>query len=205
VFSVTVTGATAGNYSNTTGAVTSTEGGTGLVSNTATLSVGAAPPTIAKAFGTPSVVLNATTTLTFTLRNPNSAASLSGIAFTDTLPAGLSIPSANGLTGSCGTGTITATGGTNVVSLSGGTLAAGATCTFAVNVTGNSLGVKNNTTSAVTSTEGGTGLTASATVNVTAPSVPMSPWSLAFIACGLAAVGFLQMRRGRLASRAVRP
>jgi len=41
------------------------------------------PPTIMKAFGASSIPLNATTSLTFTISNPNAASTLTGIAFTD--------------------------------------------------------------------------------------------------------------------------
>jgi arabinogalactan endo-1,4-beta-galactosidase len=128
------------------------------------------PPTIAKAFGAASVALNGSTTLTFNLSNPNTGLSLSGIGFTDTLPAGQVVAASNGLTGSCGGGTITAAAGSNSVSLSGATLAASASCTFAVNVTGTASGTQTNTTSAVTSTEAGNGGTASASLIVTGPS-----------------------------------
>ena len=50
----------------------------------------------------------------------------------------------------------------------GATLAASASCTFSVNVNGTSTGLKSNTTAAVTSTNGGTGNTASASLTVTA-------------------------------------
>jgi arabinogalactan endo-1,4-beta-galactosidase len=128
------------------------------------------PPTIAKAFGAASVALNGSTTLTFSLSNPNTATSLSGIGFTDTLPTGLTVSTPNGLTGSCGGGTITAAAGSNSVSLSGASLAAATSCTFAVNVAGTSAGAQNNVTSAVTSTEAGNGGTASAQITVIGPS-----------------------------------
>ncbi len=128
------------------------------------------PPTIGKAFGGASVALNGNTTLTFTLSNPNSSASLSGIGFTDAMPSGLTVSSPNGLTGTCGGGTITAAGGSTSVSLSGAALPAGASCTFSVNVIGMTAGAQNNVTSAVTSTEAGNGSTASARITVVGPS-----------------------------------
>ena len=81
-----------------------------------------APPTIAKAFGAASIAVNGTTTLTFTLTNPNGTA-LSGVAFTDALPAGLEVANPNGLTGMCG-GTVTATAGSGSVALANGSLPA---------------------------------------------------------------------------------
>ena len=163
--SVNVQGTTAGVKNNSV-TVTSTEGGTGNTSNASITVV--APPTIAKAFGAASIPLNGSTSLSFTITNPNTTA-LTGVAFSDTLPAGLVVSTPNGLTGTCGAGTITATAGTNVISLSGGTIAASGSCTFSVNVTGIAAGTQNNTTGNVTSTEGGTGGTASASINVVAP------------------------------------
>ena len=128
------------------------------------------PPAISKGFAAASVALNGTTSLTFNLSNPNAAISLSGIGFTDALPSGQVIGSPNGLAGSCGGGTITAAAGSNRVSLSGATLAASAACTFAVNVSGTTSGTQNNVTSAVTSTEAGSGGTASASLIVAGPS-----------------------------------
>jgi arabinogalactan endo-1,4-beta-galactosidase len=128
------------------------------------------PPAISKVFGAASVALDGTTSLTFNLSNPNTASSLSGIGFTDTLPSGQVVGTPNGLTGSCGGGAITAAAGSNSVSLSGATLAASASCSFAVNVTGTTSGTQNNTTGAVTSSEAGSGGTASASLIVSGPS-----------------------------------
>jgi uncharacterized repeat protein (TIGR01451 family) len=147
--------------------VTSTEGGTGNTSNASVTVVGA--PVIIKAFGAASIPLNGSTSLSFTIQNTNTTTTMTGVGFTDTLPAGLVISTPNGQTGTCGGGTITDTQGANAISLSGASLAANASCTFSVNVTGISAGLQNNTTGNVTSTEGGTGGTASASVKVEAP------------------------------------
>lgn len=128
------------------------------------------PPTLTKAFGAASVALNGSTTLSFHVANPNASLALSGVAFTDSLPAGEIVSTPNGLTGSCGSGTITAAARSNSVSLSSATLSAGASCSFAVNVTGTASGTQKNTTGAVTSTEAGSGATASATLIVAGPS-----------------------------------
>jgi uncharacterized repeat protein (TIGR01451 family) len=179
-FSVSVVGTAAGQYVNTTGNVTSANGGTG---NTATAGlVVAAQATIAKAFGASEIPLMGTTPLTFTVTNPNAATALTGVAFTDTLPAGLVVATPNGVTGSCGAGTITATQSTNVISLSGASIATSASCTFSVNVTGIAPGLQNNTTGNVSSNESGFGGTASASVIVVAPpsiSSAFSPTSVA--------------------------
>ena len=163
-----VQGTTAGVKNNSV-QVSSTNGGTGNTSNASITVV--APPTIVKAFGAASIPLNGSTSLSFTITNPNTTSALTGVGFSDTLPAGLVVSTPNGLTGTCGGGTITATAGTNVISLSGGTIAASGSCTFSVNVTGIAAGVQNNTTGNVTSTEGGTGGTATASVTRGSASV----------------------------------
>ncbi|MFI5096476.1 MAG: glycosyl hydrolase 53 family protein [Candidatus Acidiferrales bacterium] len=113
------------------------------------------------------VALNGTTSLTFTLSNPNTGASLSGIGFTDTMPAGLVVGTPNGLTGTCGGGTITAAAGSASVSLTGTALAASTSCSFTVNVSAVAVGMQNNMTSAVSSAEGGSGGKATASITVT--------------------------------------
>ncbi|HEY6972515.1 MAG TPA: hypothetical protein VJA94_25120, partial [Candidatus Angelobacter sp.] len=163
--SVNVQGTTGGAKNNSV-PVSSTNGGTGNTSSASLTVVG--PPSISKAFGASSIPLNGSTSLSFTINNSNPVA-LTGVGFTDTLPAGLIISTPNGLTGSCGGGTITATQNTNAISLSGATLAASSSCTFSVNVTSTTAGLKNNTTSAVSSNEGGSGTAASASVTVVAP------------------------------------
>ena len=94
---------------------------------------------------------------------------LTGVGFTDTLPAGLVVATPNGLAGSCGGGTITAVSGANAVSLSGAALAVGASCVFAINVHAVAEGPQANTTSAVTSANGGVGNVANASITVLPP------------------------------------
>jgi len=171
-FSVSVTGANAGVSTNTTGAVTATNGGTG---NTATANLTVAtPPSITKAFGATSIGLAGSTSLTFTISNPNASIALAGVAFTDVLPAGLVVSTPNGLAGTCGTGTITAAAGSTSVTLAGGTIAASGTCSFAVNVTGVAAGNQVNITGTVSATNGGTGNTATASINILAPDLTIT-------------------------------
>ncbi len=172
--SLNVTGVTAGTKNNTTGAVTSNEGGTGGAASASLQVIAIAPPTIAKAFGAASIVVNETTTLTFTLTNPNTATALTGVGFSDTLPAGLVVATPNGLANACG-GTVTAVPGAGSIELVNGGLTAADFCTITLNVAGTSAGTKNNTTGAVNSTEGATGGTASASVMVGSPAPTSQP------------------------------
>jgi uncharacterized repeat protein (TIGR01451 family) len=152
--SVDLKGISPGIANNTTGPVTSNEGGTGTASNTATVDI-VGPPTFTKTIATPAgagfINLVDTTSVIFTVTNPNSV-SLSGLAFTDVLPAGLLIQNPNGLANSCG-GTVTATPGTGTISLTGGTVSGTSTCTISVNVTAFASGTLINPSITLTSNE----------------------------------------------------
>jgi uncharacterized repeat protein (TIGR01451 family) len=104
--------------------------GTGTATVTETITVtGPKPPTLTKAFAAGQTNPGDTVTVTFTLQNPNTT-SLTGVAFTDTLPTGLV---AQGLTTSvCSGGVLTAAGST--ISLTGVLLPGNGTCEFSVNV-----------------------------------------------------------------------
>ncbi|HEY6351141.1 MAG TPA: kelch repeat-containing protein, partial [Candidatus Angelobacter sp.] len=92
-------------------------------SNTASLTViPTAPPTIAKAFSANNVAQNGKVNVSFTIVNPNAAATLTGISFTDALPAGLVVANPNNLASNCD-GTFTAVPGSSAMSLTGGTVA----------------------------------------------------------------------------------
>jgi predicted outer membrane repeat protein len=178
---LSVTGVLAG--SQTVSAVpTSVEGGDGTTSNGSTVVV--AGPTLSAAFGASSIPLNGTTTLTFTLNNPNSSTDFTGVQFSDSLPTGATIVVAAtpGVSNTCG-GTVTAVAGAGTISLSGGTLGHGASCTVVVTVTGTAAGTATNSAGSAGSTEGGAGAAATgATLNVVAPptsSAAFSPTTVA--------------------------
>ncbi len=128
-----------------------------------------APPVITKSFTPPTIPLNGTSTLTFTITNPAGntdpiLGKLTGVGFTDTLPTGVTVDNPNGLSTTCG-GTVTAMPGSGTVTLTGATLAVGASCTISVTVVGGTPGVLTNSVT-VTSTNGGTGNTGTATLTV---------------------------------------
>src|SRR5207248_72032 len=166
-FSVNVTGMSAGTKNNTTGAITSTEGGTGATSNTAVLTV-VAPPSIAKLFSPSSIALNATTSLQFTITNPvANTVALTGVAFGDTLPGGLT--AVNGTSSVCGGANNLVVSGGNTITLSNTTIAAGGPCQLNGTVTGAASGQDTKTQGRVQSTNGGTGNTATANLTVASP------------------------------------
>ncbi|MCH8875205.1 MAG: DUF11 domain-containing protein [Chloroflexi bacterium] len=125
------------------------------------------PPSIAKTFSPDSIAVGGTSSLGFTITNSNGGTALTGVAFSDSLPAGVTVVSAS--SAECG-GTLTVTS-PSLIALSGGSIAASSSCSFSVTVTGATVGSKNNTTGTVTSTNGGDGNTASDTLTVSAPVI----------------------------------
>ena len=174
VVSAMVTGVTAGSYSTTTGTVSSNEGGPG---NTATAAIDVNDyPSIGAVFAPSSVVVGATTQLTFTITDPaGNPDPLAFIGLTDTLPTGLTVASAAATT-ACGVGSLTVTAPNSIV-LSAATVAVGSPCQFSVSVTAAAAGAYTNT---VTATLGGftySGNTATAALGVGAPAPTLPPTS----------------------------
>lgn len=145
LITLAVTATTAGAFVNAASGVTSTEtGGPGPASNTATLRV-LAPPNVVKAFAPISIAINSgVAVLNITLTNPNTV-DLTGAAFTDTYPAGLTNTATPAAATTCGGGSVTAAADGASVSLSGGVIPAGGSCTVTVAVKVTSTGAKNNT------------------------------------------------------------
>jgi hypothetical protein len=162
---VNVTGSPDGVRNNVSGPVSSTDAGTQNNTASAALTV-INPPHIIKAFGTASIPLNGTISLTFTIdSNSNQNLTLTGAAFTDSLPPGLVVASPGNVTTNCNNGTVTAADGSSTVKLSGASVAPNSQCAVSVTVQGTTAGVKNNSVQ-VSSTNAGTGNTSNASLDV---------------------------------------
>lgn len=155
----------------------------GIVAGTFRSSNTTSPPVVSQAFsnvsgsiqGVPYIYAGGTATISFTVTNTNAAASLSGINFSDTLPAGLVVANPVSASGSCPGGTVDAVAGSSTISLSNAAIPASSSCTFSVNVTSATVGTGVNTTGNVTSVESRNGGTATATLVVYgAPAITVS-------------------------------
>ena len=167
---VVVTGDIPGVHPNQASGVASTEAPLGAPSNSATLTVTAAPATIAKAFLPAGIPVNGTSTITFTLTNPNGIA-LTGAGFTDTL-ANMQVNANGAAGGTCaGAAGNTFTAGQTALAFSGLTLPINASCTVTVVVTSAVIGTNPNQTSGVSSAEAATGA-ASNVANLTVQPLP---------------------------------
>lgn len=188
VFSVAVTATAAGVYTVTSGAPSSTNGGSGA---TASVTLAAAlPVAITQTVSPASIALGATTTLTFTLTNINGVA-LSDLGVTDALPAGLRL-SANPVAGNTCGGAVTAVAGGNSLVLSGVTLAGNAVCTLDIVVQGVATGYWTNTATVTAVSSGaGNASTVAVTVFAIVPALGLSAKLLLMLltlAAGLAAL-----------------
>ena len=136
-----------------------------------------AQPTLTKSFSPNPIAVNGTSTLTFTLSNPNTA-QLTGAKFTDTLPAGLQVAGTPSASTTC-TGSPTwapAPGATALAfgQTTGANIPASGSCTVSVNVTATTAGPHTNVSGFISTTEGGTnsGASGSATASLTAIVAP---------------------------------
>jgi uncharacterized repeat protein (TIGR01451 family) len=178
-----VRSATAGAYTNCTGTVTTTNGGTGT-SACATLSVGNLG--VVKAFAPTTVATGASSTLTITITNSTGANRQ--YSFTDTYPAGL-VNTTPAVTGGTCTGTRTAAAGGNTLTFATtANLASNASCTVTVNVTSAAGGTYVNTIPAggIVATTGGfvNMVAASSTLTVLAPPTVAKAFSPNLIGLG---------------------
>ena len=135
-----------GNLTNTiaAGAVTTDQGVTNADPTSASLT-NLPGASIGKFFSPNPIPVDSFSLLTITIVNTGNLA-LTGLGFSDSLPAGLTIAggSAPAPVNNCG-GTFTAVPGTQLVQLTGGSLAGNASCTMVVAVTGSTPGDYENT------------------------------------------------------------
>ncbi|WP_460596085.1 DUF7933 domain-containing protein [Geomonas sp. Red276] len=171
-------------YANTTAPPTAT--GPAALTGTgasATLTVAPIAPTVAEDFAATNLPTGGTTTLTVTLGNANAGAIALTSAFTDVLPAGMTIGTA-GSTGTCGGVTATA-GSTSFTMASGSTIPTGG-CTIIVNIVSSGAGSGSDTIAVgdLQTTAGNNTVAASDTVNVYAPPTVTKTFSPASIPAG---------------------
>ena len=152
-----VTSDVPGPHNNQASGVASAQAPTGAASNVAVLTVTAASPTIAKAFGSSPIVYGATSTITFTLANTNGVP-LTGAGFTDTLAA-MAVSGAQSAGGTCaGAGANSFVDGqTGLITFGGLTVPANGSCTITIVVTSAQVGTHPNQASGVSSNEAATG------------------------------------------------
>lgn len=142
-----------GPHDNVSGFVSANEGGantgpTGVASDSL---IGVSPPSIAKQFDANPIIVGNTSTLSFTISNPNQGISLNGVGFTDPFPAApgaMTVAATpNVTTSGCGAGTFAPVlvGGEAAITFNGATIAAGTTCTVTVDVTAAVSGTYDNT------------------------------------------------------------
>ena len=95
---------------------------------------------VTESFGSPSVTLGGTTSMTIAISESGGQANTT---FTDTLPAGLIVANVPNERNSCG-GTLRAFAGSSSVTLTGGSVSNASLCDVTVEVTGTSAGTKDN-------------------------------------------------------------
>ena len=113
-----------------------------------------AATTFTKAFSPATIGPGSISTITFTINNSAEAAGVTDLAFTDTLPANVTIATPAQLTSDCGTPTLTGAEGGGTISMSGGTVGAFGACTLTVNVTSATAGTHTNPIVTLTSSTG---------------------------------------------------
>ena len=114
------------------------------------------PPTLAKAFSPATIGVGHTSSLSFTLSNPNPSDALSGVAFEDNLPAGMTVASPTAASTTCGgPPTWAPAAGATLLDFDGGTIPANSSCTVSVNVTSSTVGVSANISGFIYASESG--------------------------------------------------
>lgn len=132
-------------------------------------------PAFSKAFQPATIGPGSTSTLVFTIDNGASAFPVTGLAFTDALPAGVTIQTPAVASTTCIDGALSAPDGGSTIALAGASLAPSASCTVTVDVTSATPGIHMNVSSALASSAGSSGpATADLTVATDRPGFAKS-------------------------------
>ena len=130
------------------------------------------PPTFSKAFSPSTIGPGSVSTLTLTIDN-TSGSKVTDLAFSDTLPTGVTIATPANAATSCVNGMLTLSG--NTISLSNGRVGTGETCTISVDATSSTAGTHTNLSGDLTSSAGNHGrATADLTVDGELPGLSQS-------------------------------
>lgn len=166
---VNIQSATPGTYLNNSARISALAGG--LTAATLSDAFIVQATTLTKAFAPATIVINTNSILTFTITNGANAPGQNGLAFTETLPAGVvlaAVPSAT----QC-SGTVSGTVGGNTIGFTGGALALGQTsCTISASVTSATAGTYSNLTANVTGVSANIFNNATATLTVISTLTP---------------------------------
>jgi trimeric autotransporter adhesin len=157
-------------------------------------------PTLGKAYSLTTVATGSSSTLNFTITNGATNPAQSGLAFTDSFPAGLTVTGVSAVTGAGCSGTPSFT--PSSVSLAAGAMSAGtASCSFSATVRGDTGGSYLNNSTRFSGQGGGLDTAAaSATLNVYAPPTVSKVFATPDISAGGSSV-----LRLTLANPAVNP
>ena len=159
-----------GVYDSTSGPLSSSLGQSDGAADTFSVT-DAAAPAFSKLFDPDTIIQGALTSLTYTIDNSASLVAAANLTFTDNLPNDVVLDfTQTPLDNQCG-GTLVAASGTNEVSLSGATLAAGGTCTIKVGLRSDVADVYRSSSGGLTSSLGQSG-SAQATLTVNGAAAP---------------------------------
>lgn len=114
-------------------------------------------PTFSKLFAPDTIGPGSSTTLSFTITNPDPDNPISGMAFVDNLPAGVTIADPANLVHDCGQATLSAPVGGGTITLSDGELGSDSSCTISVDVTSSTVATHTNVSGDFTSSAGNSG------------------------------------------------
>ena len=167
---VDVTSAAVGSHPNDAVSATSSLGTTGRPTP-ATLTVDpAAAPGFARVFSPDTIPQGGETEIVFTVDNTANTIGMTGMAFDDSLPPGVSVADTPGAVNGCG-GTFNPVAGATTLSFADGVLAAGATCELRVTVRATGAGTLTGPEVVLTSSIA-TASAAEATLTVAPPEAP---------------------------------